>query len=380
MNTLIVQMDVKSFSDRINSPELVAKAAQQLANFDPSKLTLQGVLQIGQDTEKKLARHLDLVLEEFNAENSPFVFGAFKELQDGIKAANLQELEQKIKEAKTPGFFGSVFRALGLGSGLSKKKIIEFANNLSHLLKGKRETLLDLVKKMEESAKSEVSALLTSLDRMDGLAKGHLETIDDFAVAILYIEGVLQKTKVYVKSLEEEVNGSEDVAKQFNLKQYKALLVQLENRRLVLLNEYENTPLQLDTIALAKEAAANTFTEIANTLMQGLNATKSGLAKWAILVTIENSQAGNELRHEIAKMLLEHGVTILDRVAIAAASTPYERRLADAELLLAMRTGVACIQAKVVEVDRLGRDQFKRAENLLLESRKMLALPTSVAA
>ena len=51
---------------------------------------------------------------------------------------------------------------------------------------------------------------------------------------------------------------------------------------------------------------------------------------------------------------------------------PYERRLADAELLVSIRTGIAVIQDKVLKIHEVGRKQFKEAEMLLTESRKLL--------
>lgn len=366
--THVSSQQAVSFADRLKNPALIEKVDQMIASFDPAALTLQSLLQIGQSAERSLAGNLDRILSEFDKENSPFVFDAFQELQEGLRAANLDELEKKIKEARKPrGFLGLFgFR------GISQKKISEFTAALSRMLKGKRETLLDLVKKMEDSARKESEMLLKTMGRLDSLAQSHILVADEFAQSLLYIDGVLEKAQVHAQLLADNVSDTENVAGRFQAEQYGELLVHLQNRRLILMSAYERTPAELDMIAMSKKAAANTFIEVSTALIQQLNGIKTSLAKWAMLIAVENSQQGEKFRREIAADLLHYGVAILDRVSIVAAGTPYERRLEDAELLLGMRKGIAAIQERVLQIEKSGEESFRKAEAILLESRRPL--------
>ena len=364
------------FVDRLQREDLVKQSTIIIDQFDPANLTLQAALCIGREAENQLSTHLNQVLAEFNSDNSPFVFEAFKELQKGIKAANLEELESKIKSAKASsakGFFAKVFGS-GSNSVLSNK-LSDFTASLSAMLQGKKESLLNLVQEMEKGAERESEALLKTMSRFDELANSYLGTVDDFALGVLYIDGVLAKTKGYVQKLKEDLGESDDIVKKFQISQYEDLVTHLHNRRLLLLNAYNNTPVQLDVITTGKQAAANTFIEVSTSLIQQLNGVKSALASWAMLITIENSQAGDILRRKIAEDLIKYGVVALDRVAVIAAETPYQRRLADAELLLAMRQGITSIQGRVLEIESVGRKSFQKAEQLLIESRNAATKP-----
>lgn len=355
----------ESFAARINRPELALRARELVAEFDPVGLTLQEILMIGQEQERIRAADLDRVLSQFTAENSPFVFKAFEELQKGIQEANLDELEERIRTARKPGFFGNVF-------GSATKRMLSFTREFDSLLKGKRDSLLELVRKMETEAQKETEALIRTIKQTDEVANGFLATVDGLALQVMYIDGALEKARGQLQSLRAEIGDADDVARRYRLKEYEYLVVQLENRRLILMNSYERTPTDLEMLATTKQTAANTFVEIANSLMMQLNGVKTALVQWSMLATIESSQLGDEARRRVAEQLFRHGVVVLDRLAIVAASTPYERRLADAQLLVSVRSGVAAIQQKVLAIEEEGRRKFGEAEQLLLESRKIL--------
>ncbi len=354
-----------SFELRINRPELAARAQELVAGFNPEALTLQDIFRIGRTEEMDRAKKLDEILALYNEENSPYVYNAFTALQKGIKEANLDDIEMRIQTVKKPGFIGSLF-------GSFEKRAGKFVQDFGSLLNGKRKTLLELVDRMEREAEKESEILLMTLKQLDAVAAGLLANVDGIALQVLYIDGVLEKTRVYAERLQAEAAVGDDVPRKYVAEQCEYLLLQLENRRLQLMTVYEKTPTDLQTVAITKSTAGNSFVEIASTLTQQLNGIKSALIQWAMLGTIESSQLADEARRKIAESLLKHGVVVLDRLAVAAAGMPYERRLADAELLVSIRTGIAVIQDKVLKIHEVGRKQFKEAEMLLTESRKLL--------
>ncbi len=359
------------FSRNRFDDSLRRQAEETVAGIDLSKLSLQQVLDIGREAQQNLSRDMDTLLGSFEKQDNLLVYEALNAIQKGWQGVNLGELEADIEKARAPGLFGRMLRAFASSSRLERMRAA-FADKLGAMIRQKRETLLNLVKEMEEQAKQEMGWLIKNMDKLDSLAAGYIRFLESLALPLLVIDLLLETAGTYHAGLLAQTKMSDDPVKKYQADQYGVLVEQIRNRRLILLYAYESIPYHLDTIGAAKQATANTFVEISSSLLQQLNDTKSAVAKWALLVVIENAQTGEALRKQTAELLMKHGIGVLDRVALIAAKKPYERRLADAQLLVALNQSFFEIQRKLNDVYEKGKLGFKEAENLLNHARQPL--------
>lgn len=344
------------------------RAGELVAGVDVSKLTLQQVLDIGRDTQLGLSHDMDALLGSFAKRDNLLVYEALDAIRKGWAGVNLEELEAEIKKANEPGWLRRWFAS---SASINRAKAA-FVDKLSEMIRQKRETLESLVKEMEEQAKKEMEWLLGNMDKIDALANIYTRFLQNIAAPLLVIDQLLGVAGAHYTVLLTEAKESGDPIKKYEADQYGLLVEQIRNRRLILLYAYESVPYHLDTIGAAKQATANTFIEISSSLVQQLNDTKSAAIKWALLVVIENAQEGDKLRQQMATLLMRHGVNVLDRVALVAAKTPYERRLADAQLLTALNQSFFEVQRKLNDICERGRLGFKEAEKLLGNARQPL--------
>lgn len=341
-----------------------------IRNLDPAELKLQEVILLGADAQDALGKHIDRLLGMISRKDAPMLYELFEELRGGLKKANLDELEKKVRAGQRPWKIITLLERVM--PARAARRLKRMTTELRELITQKSKTLLDLVNGMETKAKDEVRRLVESLSMLDQLAQGYLDSVKGFGVATAAAYELLTVVQGHERMLVERANRTKDPQDIAAARNYSTLVEQLQNRALTLRTAYEQVPAELDIMTVAKGAASTTLAETANGIRQQFNDMKSALVKWHVLLSVQELQASDLQRREIVTQLRTHNVTVLDRVATTAATMQGDNRLQDAQLLLGIAQGLGNLRDKLSTISEDRKRKFEEAEKTLNEARSAL--------
>lgn len=338
-----------------------------LTQLDPATLTLDHVILLGTQAQEALGGHIDSLLGMVSKQDAPALYALLEKLQNGLKVANLEELDAAMN-AK-PGWGQWALELVGLSDPVARLKSI--ADSVRGMLTAKSKSLLDLVNGMEQEARDEMIRLMQNLSMLDQLGKGYLDSVRSFGIATALSYELLVRVRSHERLLVTQANRTSDPQDIAAARNYSGLVEQLQNRALTLRTAYESVPGELEIVSIAKGAAATTLAETANGLRQEFNDMKSALVKWYVLLTIQDMQAGNARRREITAMLRKHNVNVLDKVSTHAATMQADNRVEDAQLLLGIAKGLGDLRTKLEGLAEERKRKFQTAETALSQARSI---------
>ena len=372
--TATKQTSISPIPEEVLGDDGRAAVDAALSQLDPATLKLEQVILLGADAQQALGNHISILLGQVSQQDAPVLYELLEKLQGGLKQANLAELETKVRKGQEPGWMILAWEKIrGLDSTKRMKKV---ADQVRVMLGVKSKTLLDLVNGMEAKAREEMIRLVQNLSMLDQLAQAYLQSVQSFGIATAVTYELLTKVRAHEQQLVARTNKTADPQDISAARNYAVLVEQLQNRALTLRTAYEAVPGELEIVSIAKGAAATTLAETANGLRQEFNDMKSALVKWYVLLSIQDMQLGNTRRREIAAMLRNHNVTVLEQVSTKAATMQADNRLEDAQLLLGIGKGLETLRGKIAALADDRKRKFGEAETALNEARQIFtALP-----
>ncbi len=336
----------------------------RLATAEPHTL-----ITFGQEAIGSFGAKLDTILSQITNAQSPVLFELFRTIREGVKDADLKELEASIREKLKGGFFERLLMAIGLGDPAKRLKTV--TDEVRGMLQSKAKSLGDLIKPMEAQIDEESGKLILEVSRMSTLAEGYRDTIVSLGVFVEAGRHILADAMRELERLKQEaVSG--DPLKVQEARDFSQKLDIFQNRVLVLETAYAKAPTDLDSIGIARGAALATLADTVTSANAEFNDIKSILIRLHALFQMQSIQQINAMRRELRASLQQYGSQVLEDVSVNAVKAAGETRLADADLVLGTAQRLRAIADKVVAEGERNKERYAAARTKLEQARQIV--------
>ena len=367
-----------SFNDTNTLPAVVtvtlppekAGAVDDLAGrFRVMTAEPHALVTFGQEAIGSFGVRLDDILAQITHADSPVLFELFRTIRDGVKDADLKDLEASIQDKLKGSRLERLLLALGLGDPARRLKKV--SDEVRSMLQSKAKSLGDLVRPMEKQIEAESSKLIVEVSRMSGLAQGYRDAIVSLGVFIAAGRRILAQATGDLALLAAAA-GAGDPLKVQEARDASQKLDLFQNRLLVLETAYAKAPADLDSLGIARGAALATLADTVTSANAEFNDVKSILIRLHALFQMQSVQQMNAMRRELRASLQHYGLQVLEEVSVNAAKASGETRLADAELVLGTAKRLRAIADKVVAEGQRNKHRYAAARLKLEEARQVV--------
>ncbi|MEK1900227.1 MAG: toxic anion resistance protein [Rhizobium sp.] len=336
----------------------------RLATAEPHTLVT-----FGQEAISSFGAKLDTILSQITNAQSPVLFELFRTIREGVKDADLKELEASIREKLKGSFLERLLIAIGLGDPAKRLKAV--TDEVRGMLQSKAKSLSDLIKPMEAQIDEESGKLILEVSRMSTLAKGYRDTIVSLGVFVEAGRRIIADAGRDLERLKQEaVSG--DPLKVQEARDFSQKLDIFQNRVLVLETAYAKAPTDLDSIGIARGAALATLADTVSSANAEFNDIKSILIRLHALFQMQSIQQINAMRRELRASLQQYGSQVLEDVSVNAVKAAGETRLADADLVLGTAQRLRAIADKVVAEGERNKERYAAARTKLEQARQIV--------
>jgi Toxic anion resistance protein (TelA) len=336
----------------------------RLATAEPHTLVT-----FGQEAISSFSAKLDTILSQITNAQSPVLFELFRTIREGVKDADLKELEASIREKLKGGFLERLLMAIGLGDPAKRLKSV--TDEVRGMLQSKAKSLSDLIKPMEAQIDEESGKLILEVSRMSTLAEGYRDSIVSLGVFVEAGRRILADANSELERLKQEA-ASGDPLKVQEARDFSQKLDIFQNRVLVLETSYAKAPTDLDSIGIARGAALATLADTVSSANAEFNDIKSVLIRLHALFQMQSIQQINAMRRELRASLQQYGSQVLEDVSVNAVKAAGETRLADAELVLGTAQRLRSIADKVVAEGERNKERYAAARTKLEQARQIV--------
>jgi hypothetical protein len=336
----------------------------RLATAEPHTLVT-----FGQEAISSFGAKLDTILSQITNAQSPVLFELFRTIREGVKDADLKELEASIREKLKGSFLERLLMAVGLGDPAKRLKAV--TDEVRGMLQSKAKSLSDLIKPMEAQIDEESGKLILEVSRMSTLAEGYRDTIVSLGVFVEAGRRIIADAGRDLERLKQEaVSG--DPLKVQEARDFSQKLDIFQNRVLVLETAYAKAPTDLDSIGIARGAALATLADTVSSANAEFNDIKSILIRLHALFQMQSIQQINAMRRELRASLQQYGSQVLEDVSVNAVKAAGETRLADADLVLDTAQRLRAIADKVVAEGERNKERYAAARTKLEQARQIV--------
>lgn len=336
----------------------------RLATAEPHTLVT-----FGQEAISSFGAKLDTILSQITNAQSPVLFELFRTIREGVKDADLKELEASIREKLKGSFLERLLIAIGLGDPAKRLKAV--TDEVRGMLQSKAKSLSDLIKPMEAQIDEESGKLILEVSRMSTLAEGYRDTIVSLGVFVEAGRRIIADAGRDLERLKQEaVSG--DPLKVQEARDFSQKLDIFQNRVLVLETAYAKAPTDLDSIGIARGAALATLADTVSSANAEFNDIKSILIRLHALFQMQSIQQINAMRRELRASLQQYGSQVLEDVSVNAVKAAGETRLADADLVLGTAQRLRAIADKVVAEGERNKERYAAARTKLEQARQIV--------
>ncbi len=323
----------------------------------------------GQEAISSFGAKLDTILSQITNAQSPVLFELFRTIREGVKDADLKELEASIREKLKGSFLERLLIAIGLGDPAKRLKAV--TDEVRGMLQSKAKSLSDLIKPMEAQIDEESGKLILEVSRMSTLAEGYRDTIVSLGVFVEAGRRIIADAGRDLERLKQEaVSG--DPLKVQEARDFSQKLDIFQNRVLVLETAYAKAPTDLDSIGIARGAALATLADTVSSANAEFNDIKSILIRLHALFQMQSIQQINAMRRELRASLQQYGSQVLEDVSVNAVKAAGETRLADADLVLGTAQRLRAIADKVVAEGERNKERYAAARTKLEQARQIV--------
>jgi hypothetical protein len=350
-------------------PDRLEAVGELAQSFTVVKAEPQALITFGQEAISGFGARLDAILSQITNADSPVLFELFCTIRDGVKDADLKDLEESIRDKLKGNFLERILISLGLSDPARRLKKV--TDEVRGMLQSKTKSLADLVKPMEKQIAEESGKLIGEVSRMSTLASGYRETIVSLGVFVEAGRRILSKAEGDLARLTAEANSGDPLKVQ-EARDFSQKLDLFRNRVLVLETAYAKAPADLDSIGIARGAALATLADTVTSANAEFNDVKSILIRLHALFQMQSVQQMNVMRRELRASLQQYGLQVLEDVSVGAAKASGEARLADAELVLGTAQRLRAIADKVVAEGQRSKERYAVARAKLEQARQIV--------
>lgn len=344
-------------------------AAEELAHKTPLLNTTDAtVVTFGQDAISSFGARLDDILAQITKADSPVLFELFRTIKDGVNGADLNELEQTIRNKLQMGFFERLLTAVGLSD--PAKRLKRVTDEVRGMLQSRAKSLSDLIRPMEQQIDTETSRLMGEVTRMSSLAGSYRDNIESLGVYVEAGRHILAVAETELTAHTERAKSGDPLLVQ-QARDFAQKVDLFRNRVLVLESAYAKAPSDLDSIGLVRGAALATLADTVTSAHAEFNDVKSILIRLHALFQTQSVQQMNVMRRELRASLQGYGLDVLEKVSVDAAKASGEARLADADLVLGAARRLRAIADKVVAEGELNKQRYAAARAKLEQARQL---------
>jgi len=336
----------------------------RLATAEPHTL-----ITFGQEAVGSFGAKLDTILSQITNAQSPVLFELFRTIREGVKDADLKELEASIREKLKGSFLERLLITIGLGDPAKRLKAV--TDEVRGMLQSKAKSLGDLIKPMEAQIDEESGKLILEVSRMSTLAEGYRDTIVSLGVFVEAGRRILADASGELERLKQQA-ASGDPLKVQEARDFSQKLDIFQNRVLVLETAYAKAPTDLDSIGIARGAALATLADTVTSANAEFNDIKSILIRLHALFQMQSIQQINAMRRDLRASLQQYGSQVLEDVSVNAVKAAGETRLADADLVLGTAQRLRAIADKVVAEGERNKERYAAARTKLEQARQIV--------
>ena len=327
------------------------------------------LITFGQEAIGSFGAKLDTILSQITNAQSPVLFELFRTIREGVKDADLKELEASIREKLKGSFLERLLMAIGLGDPAKRLKAV--TDEVRGMLQSKAKSLGDLIKPMEAQIDEESGKLILEVSRMSTLAEGYRDTIVSLGVFVEAGRRILADASRELERRKQEA-ASGDPLKVQEARDFSQKLDIFQNRVLVLETAYAKAPTDLDSIGIARGAALATLADTVTSANAEFNDIKSILIRLHALFQMQSIQQINAMRRDLRASLQQYGSQVLEDVSVNAVKAAGETRLADADLVLGTAQRLRAIADKVVAEGERNKERYAAARIKLEQARQIV--------
>ena len=350
-------------------PEKGGAVSDLAERFTVMKAEPHALITFGQEAIGSFGARLDEILSQITNAESPVLFELFRTTRDGVKDADLKDLESSIREKLKGSFMERILMAIGLGDPARRLKKV--TDEVRGMLQSKAKSLGDLVKPMEKQIEEESGKLIGEVSRMSTLASGYRDTIVSLGVFVEAGRRILSQAEGDLAGHTQEAKSGDPLKVQ-EARDFAQKLDLFRNRVLVLETAYAKAPADLDSIGIARGAALATLADTVTSANAEFNDVKSILIRLHALFQMQSVQQMNAMRRELRASLQQYGLQVLEDVSVGAAKASGETRLADADLVLATAQRLRVIADKVVAEGQRNKERYAAARAKLEQARQIV--------
>ena len=352
------------------APDQVPRAEATLAALDFSTIAPGDIVKLGLDAERSLQETLDGFLSRLDKNTAAKLFDLFGRLEKGVEDAQLPDLLKRIQEGEKPGFFSGMMARL---RGKSPEDLFkEFMDEVGALVAGRTQTLADQMRRLESELNTEMQTLFAELQQLDRLKGAYSRHFGDFTVSAAAARAFLERAKAYVEAERTQANPA-DVVAQARLRELDDKVRLLESRALALEGTYTRLPADKMVIQQIEQAGVATLQETATTLASRFASIKMTLLSLHGAFAVKSVQQLSQRQARMDAQLAQLRSATLKDVAVTAAATPGDNRLAQAQQIESIVASTKEIHGLVEQAKRQTDEKFVQARQKFADARRELA-------
>ena len=363
---LPVQADQPDIGAIVLHPDYLPHIQQQLNKLSFETIPAGQIISIGLEAEKALHQTLDGFLARLDRRTAAQVFALFRRLKKGVADAELDTVLAEIQEGDEPNLLQSI---TGWFQGKSHEQIVdELMGALGDLIAGKTKSLADEMAGLEKELTQEMQKLFVELQALEKLKDAYGEHFLNFSYQAAVAHAFWVNAKSYVESQAAQVQ-SNDMIGLGHIQELENKLRLLESRALALEGVYTRLPADQLVIQQIEQAGITTLQETATTISSRFASIKMTLLAIHGAFTVGNVQRISERQAQMDQQLTDLRTKALKQVAVAAAQSPGENRLQQAQQISGIVSATAEISQLIDTAEQETDAKFEEARRLFQQAR-----------
>lgn len=351
------------------APERLVLVTDRLEEMDFLTMSAQDMALIGANVERMFTDTLNGFLKGMDRLQNHGLFALFERLQQGVDEQNLPAVAEQILNNKR-GVFSILMDKFRSRKGRSEA-MQRARDQVTHLLQGVTETLVDLMNDMDADMGKEQCRLKNAVDDMDSLTRAYRHHFDNFAMEAAVAHAFLIRARTQVEAIANatDLNNPVQVG---NLEDLRSKLQALESRSLALEGTMTRIPADQLVTRQLKAAGIDTLREVATTAtmrMQSIKMTLITLGQALVMKGVQDLAAqGATLDAQLTKIRSQ----VVRGVVVTAANAPGDNRIAQAKQIEGVIAETRDLMNIVNAAREANRQKFDTARQIFAGARKSM--------